>query len=186
MQTLACWIVLWRGNVYVRGEPVLWNSLKLNCHWCFNKGLRTSLYGEIIACWNKNSVERRREMPKMSRFMIFPQRSLPFDSVKICICTCVLNVMGKSLHGNKSRRSTHETCNHTWIHWVPNLWWEECDVGRVSEDETISFSIHLKWVKRALVVRTVDEHSPAWETKKVYLSKISKQGFREPNSGIHL
>lgn len=169
MQTLACWIVLRRGNIYVRGEPVLWNCLKLDCHWCFNKGLRTSLCGEIIACWNKNGVERRREMTKMTRFMLLPQLSLPFDSVKICILYLHFNHSGKIFAWEQIKKE------HAWnmqlhmdtcLDWMSNLWWEECDVGRVSEDETICFSTHLRWVKKAFVVRIVDEHAPARETKK--------------------
>ena len=56
----------------------------------------------------------------------------------------------------------------TGLGWMPNLLqWEELAVGRVSEDETISFSTHLRWVKRALAVGTADEHSPAQETKQL-------------------
>lgn len=50
--------------------------------------------------------------------------------------------------------STHR--DRSWV--MPNLLqWEELAVGRVSEDETISF----------LVVGTTDEHSPAQETKQL-------------------
>lgn len=113
MQTLACWIVLHRGNVCARGEPVLWNSLRLDCLWCFDKALRTSLHGEITAWWNKNSGERRREMPKTPQNSILPQLNLPLESVTICIYICILVVLWKPLRWDASRRSMHETCIHT-------------------------------------------------------------------------
>lgn len=54
----------------------------------------------------------------------------------------------------------------TSLGWMPNLLqWEDLAVGRVSEDEIISFSVYLRRVKRALAAGTADEHSPAQETK---------------------
>lgn len=91
------------------------DTLKLDCHLCFDKALRTSLIGEIIAWWNKNSEERGREMPKMTRITILLQLSLPFESVTVCTYICILIVLWKRLHWNKSRRSTHKTCIHTRI-----------------------------------------------------------------------
>lgn len=55
----------------------------------------------------------------------------------------------------------------TGLRWMPNLLqWETLAAGSVSEDETISLPTHLRWVKRALVVGTADEHSTAQETKQ--------------------
>lgn len=55
----------------------------------------------------------------------------------------------------------------TGLGWMPNLrQWGKLAVGSVSEDETISLPIHLRWVKRALAVGTANEHSTAQETKQ--------------------
>lgn len=146
-QTLACWIVLQRGNVCVRGKSILRNSLKPGCHLCFDKALRTSLYGEIIAWWNKNSEESERNAkddtyydPSTAKFAICVCHNLNLHLRFNCsVKTFALEQIQKKRAWNMHLHMG------TGLGWIPNLLQrEEVAVGRVFEDETISFSTHLR------------------------------------------